>query len=253
MHSDRDSRTPLWEGETLAQPHRQRDKAERVRRMFDAIAPTYELVNTLFSGGRDGAWRRRGVSLAGVKASDRVLDVACGTGDFARAFSVFGAAPRLIVGCDFAARMLVRAAGRSRGRMAWVRADALSLPFAPGSFTVASCAFGIRNFQNLGLGLREMFRVLRVGGRAVILEFSRPSNPLWRVFYEFYATRVMPIGASLVSRDRTGAYRYLPHSVVSFPDPADLCELLRETGFSQVSATPMTLGIVTVYVAIKGE
>jgi demethylmenaquinone methyltransferase/2-methoxy-6-polyprenyl-1,4-benzoquinol methylase len=253
MQVDQNSREPLWDREQLEQPHRQRDKAERVRRMFDAIAPTYELVNTLFSGGRDAAWRRKSVSLARVGHSDRVLDVACGTGDFARAFEAANDPPPVIVGCDFAEQMLALAAARSATSLVWVQGDALCLPFANRAFTVASCAFGVRNFQDLEAGLREMHRVLEVGGRAVILEFSRPSHPLWRSLYEFYATRLMPIGASLVSRDRTGAYRYLPKSVVSFPDPADLCELLHETGFSEVSATPMTLGIVTVYVAHKGR
>jgi len=221
--------------------------------MFDAIAPTYELVNTLFSGGRDRAWRRQAVKLTGVTVDDSLLDVACGTGDFARAFQGHRPAPRRIVGCDFSGRMLSLAAARTAGCLSWVRADALSLPFREASFSVISCAFGIRNFQDLEAGLREMHRVLSPGGRAVILEFSRPAGRLFRRLYEFYSSRIMPVGAALISGDRTGAYRYLPRSVVSFPTAADLSGRLARVGFETISITPMTLGIVTVYVAHRAR
>ena len=133
----------------------------------------------------------------------------------------------------------------------WVECDALDLPFASGAFTLAGCAFGVRNFQHLETGLREMYRVLAVGGRAVILEFTRPSNRIFRILYEFYSSNVMPWGATLVSRDKTGAYRYLPRSVVSFPSTEAMCEHLKRAGFSKVIATPMTCGIVTSYLATK--
>jgi len=249
-------REPLWDNERLTTPHHLPDKSQRVRGMFDAIAPTYELVNTLFSGGRDHAWRRKAVKSAGITAGDTVLDVACGTGDFARTFHHHCPPPRLIVGCDFAPAMLCRAQSRTGPHMQWVRGDALSLPFPDASFTVVSCAFGIRNFQVLDAGLREMFRVLQPGGRAVILEFSRPRNRLWRAFYELYASRIMPLGAAWVSGDRTGAYRYLPRSVVSFPGNPELTERLIKAGFANVSSTALTFGIVTVYVArraVHGE
>lgn len=245
----------VWDAEELLSPHTRLDKADRVRRMFDAIAPTYELVNSLFSAGRDRAWRRRAVSFANPTSSDRVLDIACGTGDFARAFRLpQGGAirPRVIVGCDFAARMLRLAKERSPCEMEWVQADALVLPFRTASFTITGCAFGVRNFQDLDAGFREMHRVLAPGGRAVILEFSRPQNPLWRRMYEFYATRIMPLGATLVSRDRTGAYRYLPRSVLSFPDPSEMRVRLGQAGFVRVDVHSMTLGIVTIFVAVKG-
>ncbi|MBU0718811.1 MAG: ubiquinone/menaquinone biosynthesis methyltransferase [Planctomycetes bacterium] len=243
------STDPAWTDEALRSPHEVTDKAGRVRRMFDAIAPRYELVNTVFSGGRDRAWRRRAVELAVVRPEDDVLDVACGTGDFARAFG--RANPRSVVGCDFAHGMLVRAKGRPTGPTACCEADALRLPFRDGSFSIASCAFGVRNFQNLGTGLREMFRVLRPGGRAVILEFSRPANPVARALYEFYAARLMPLAASLLSGDRSGAYRYLPRSVVSFRDVAQMRAELCNAGFADVTATALTMGIVTVYVATR--
>ena len=210
--------------------------------MFNAIAPRYELVNSVFSVGRDATWRRRAVRLARVRADDDVLDVACGTGDFARAFSA--ARPRLVVGCDFAHDMLIRATRRAKGTSRWCEADALRLPYRSGSFSITSCAFGVRNFQNLDAGLREMFRVLRPGGRAVILEFAQPSNRLARGLYALYSTRLMPVVASWISKDRSGAYRYLPRSVVSFIDAGQMC-------FARVTATPLTMGVVTVYLALR--
>jgi len=250
---------PTWTRELLRAPHDAPDKSARVRQMFNAIAARYELVNTVFSAGRDAAWRLRAVELCEVQPDDAVLDVACGTGDFARTFASAGA--RTVVGCDFAHEMLLlamksrsrRAAGEVKGRARWCEGDALRLPFASGSFSISSCAFGVRNFADLDTGLREMFRVLRARGRAVILEFSRPRNGVARRLYEFYATRLMPIAATLVSGDRTGAYRYLPQSVVSFVEPEEMCRRLRHAGFSGVTATPLTLGIVTVYVAARDQ
>ncbi len=247
----------------LAAPHDVSDKASRVRRMFNVIAPRYELVNRLFSGGRDAAWRRKAVALADVHPPDEVLDVACGTGDFARCFASAGA--RLVVGCDFAHEMLVRAAAprrdrlrpvgdvlhapQRRGSSVWCEADALRLPFRGGSFSIVSCAFGVRNFADLDAGLAEMFRVLRPGGRLVILEFTRPRNRIARGFYEIYSARVMPVAATLISGDRTGAYRYLPQSVVSFVGAGEMVSRLQGVGFARATATPLTLGVVTVYVA----
>ncbi len=253
---------PVWTPDLLQSPHEAADKAPRVRRMFNAIAPRYELVNSLFSGGRDAYWRRRAVQFADVRAEDEVLDVACGTGNFARAFSQAG--PRRVVGCDFAHEMLIRAATvRERSSASgggpvagapgsdWVEADALRLPFGDGSFTIASCAFGVRNFADLDAGLGEMFRVLRPGGRAIIVEFTRPTNAVVRRFYEFFSNRVMPIAASWVSGDTSGAYRYFPRSVVTFLDADQMCARLRAAGFVQATATPLTWGVVTVYVATR--
>ncbi|HNQ23464.1 MAG TPA: ubiquinone/menaquinone biosynthesis methyltransferase [Phycisphaerae bacterium] len=240
---------PIWDAERLADPHTAPDKAQRVRAMFNAIAGRYELVNLLFSLGIDAGWRRRAVGVAGITAADEVLDVACGTGDFARCFARAGAAR--VVGCDFAHGMLLRARGRPRAKLDWCEADALRLPFADGAFSVTSCAFGVRNFTDLASGLREMGRVLRSGGRAVILEFTRPRHVLVRRVYELYATRLMPAAAGLVSGDRTGAYRYLPRSVVCFLSAEQTVAALREAGFAQVRAVPLTLGIVTVYVAVR--
>jgi len=236
-----------WTAGLLHEPHGARDKADRVQHMFNAIAPRYELVNRLFSLGRDRSWRRRAVRMAKVRTDDDVLDIACGTGDFARSFAA--AAPRSVVGCDFAKEMLALAAARPPHSITWREADALSLPFDDGSFSITSCAFGIRNFQDLHRGLGEMHRVLRPGGRAVILEFSRPKNRVFRFLYEIYANRFMPFAATVISRDRTGAYRYLPRSVVSFTTDQEVCDALRAVGFSRTETIAITLGVVTIYVA----
>lgn len=239
----------IWTDDLLGSPHGAPDKSSRVRRMFNAIAPRYELINSLFSFRQDAYWRRRAVELADVRADDDVLDVACGTGDFARAFCQGG--PRRVVGCDFAHEMLIRAAsgGERTRNSVWIEADAMCLPFRDGRFSIVSCAFGVRNFVDLDRGLREMHRVLRRGGRAVVLEFTRPPSAIFRQLYEFYSTRLMPTAASWVSGDRSGAYRYLPRSVVSFLDTGQMGTRLANAGFSRVNVTPLTMGIVTVYVA----
>ncbi|MBN1343076.1 MAG: bifunctional demethylmenaquinone methyltransferase/2-methoxy-6-polyprenyl-1,4-benzoquinol methylase UbiE [Phycisphaerae bacterium] len=245
----------LWDRERLTDPHHQPDKADRVRGMFDAIAPTYQLINTLASFGRDASWRRQAVALAATTSQDRVLDVACGTGDLAQAFRQRAGR---VVGVDFAERMLALAAAHAPRRQnrppaIWCRADALRLPFADGTFTMTCCAFGVRNFQDLDVGFREMYRVLRPGGRAVIVEFSMPENRLLRWLYGFYFERMMPRLATLVSRDRTGAYRYLARSVVAFVGRGEMVDRLRRAGFTGVACRPLTLGVVLVYVAEKGS
>ncbi len=238
---------PAWTADLLEKPHLVPDKAKRIRRMFNGIARRYELVNRLFSGGRDATWRRQAVRLARVRPDDVVLDVACGTGDFARAFLAGGAG--MVVGCDFAHQMLLLAASRDRPNLYWCEADAQNLPFRDGSFSITSCAFGVRNFTDLDLGLSEMHRVLVPRGQCVILEFTRPHHRLVRSLYEFYAGRFMPWAATLVSGDRTGAYRYLPRSVVSFPDAEQMGKRLRQAGFVETRAVPLTWGAVTIYLA----
>jgi len=268
---------PVWDKQLLIAPHRAADKARRVRAMFEAIAPSYERVNTIFSGGRDAVWRRAAVRLARVGRDDTVLDIACGTGDFARVFAAAGASR--VVGCDFAHQMLVLAAcgvrqrsslrgrrrssssrpaeldanGRPASTLRWCEADALRLPFQDGSFSIAACAFGVRNFQDLAAGFSEMHRVLRPGGRVVILEFSRPANRLAGLAYEVYSTKIMPLAASWLSGDRSGAYRYLPRSVLSFYSAEQMCARLGQAGFTDATATPLTFGVVTVYVARRGR
>ncbi|HSW45843.1 MAG TPA: ubiquinone/menaquinone biosynthesis methyltransferase [Phycisphaerae bacterium] len=240
-----------WDAARLSAPHVQPDKADRVRRMFDAIAPTYELVNRLGSAGRDACWRRDMVRLASVRADDVLLDVACGTGDVARAFAAGPVRPSRIVGVDFSERMLAIAARRPINRGLFVCGDALRLPVADGSASLVTCAFGIRNFQDLSAGWREMHRVLCDGGRAVVLEFSIPETPILRRLYLFYFRRILPLAAALVSRDRSGAYRYLPQSVLSFAGENTIRSTLMSAGFSDVTVHRRSGGIVALYVAVR--
>lgn len=243
--------SPAWDDDALADPHRRADKATRVRAMFNAIAPTYERINTLATFGRDAAWRRRAVREAAVEPDDVVLDVACGTGDMIRTFAVGETRPQRIIGVDFAGEMLAR--GDYAGieiPIELLKGDALDLPLPESSVDVISCAFGVRNFQDLGRGLSEMGRVARRGARVVILEFATPENPLLRWAYQTYCRVVLPTVAALVSRDKTRAYRYLPKSIETFTPRGAFIRLLEQAGFGRVCAISMNLGGVVIY---RGE
>jgi len=220
--------------------------------MFDAISPTYERVNRCVSFGRDAAWRKAAVSAARLRDGDIVLDICCGTGDMIRAFAAAASAPKLLIGVDFSREML------SCGEydacptpIRLIRADGLRLPVADGAVDVVSSAFGVRNFQDLDAGLREMRRVLRGGGRVIILEFALPENPILRLGYRLYCEKVMPLAAAMISRDKTGAYRYLPSSIKTFERRGAMLECLRLVGFERVRAKPMNLGGVVVYTGVR--
>ena len=253
--SSRIAAETVWTRDDLAQnPHRTPDKASRVRRMFAAIAPRYDLNNRLHSFGRDQAWRRRAVELCQVNARDEVLDAACGTGDFAAAFARAGAAR--VVGVDFTEQMIDIARDKARRldmpesrRPQYDVADATQLPYEDASFDIISIAFGIRNVDEPHHALREFRRVLRPEGRLVILEFSQPRRAIIRALNAVYCRHIMPITATLIARDRSGAYRYLPRSVATFADPSELARLLTESGFERVESYPFTFGVCTATLA----
>jgi demethylmenaquinone methyltransferase/2-methoxy-6-polyprenyl-1,4-benzoquinol methylase len=245
------SQSPPWDREALRAPHTRADKALRVEAMFDAIASTYERVNTVASLGRDAVWRRRTVAAADVRPSDVVLDLCCGTGDMLRAFAAARPPARLIIGVDFAAQMLARGVHDGLGNeIRLIRGDALRLPLADESVDVISCVFGVRNFQDLQAGLCEMYRVARPGGRVVILEFALPENRLLRWGYRFYCEHVLPRLATLISGDRSGAYRYLPRSIQTFERRDALAQRLEQAGFGNVRLEGMNFGGVVLY---RGE
>jgi demethylmenaquinone methyltransferase/2-methoxy-6-polyprenyl-1,4-benzoquinol methylase len=247
---------PAWADPELTNPHASADKPEKVRRMFAAIARSYDLNNRLHSFGQDQRWRRFAVRAAGVREGDFVLDVACGTGDLTRAFARARPSPARVVGLDFTQEMLDIAEEKRRRATAdtgitYLRGDAQNLPFPAASFDVLSIAFGIRNVGDPASAVREFQRVLRPGGRLVILEFDRPRFAPLRWLSDVYTRRIMPFTATLISRDRSGAYRYLPRSVETFLDRDQLAALLRASGFAAVRSTPLSFGICVCHVAHK--
>ena len=259
--------TPAWDKELLRNPHAAADKRGRVQRMFAAIAPSYDLNNRLHSLWMDQHWRRKAVKLATLQPTDRVVDVACGTGDLTLQF--LGSLHRIsqaplprgrVVGVDFTYEMLPFArgkgndpAGRTRPSAApvWINGDAQSLPLPDACADVVSIAFGIRNVADPAAAIREFYRVLRPGGRLIILEFSLPTNSLLRGLYNFYFRKVLPRTATLISGDKTGAYKYLPESVNTFVGREQMTGMMRAAGFDQLQQYPMTFGVCVCYHGVK--
>jgi demethylmenaquinone methyltransferase/2-methoxy-6-polyprenyl-1,4-benzoquinol methylase len=220
--------------------------AGEVRAMFDRIAPRYDLLNRAMTAGLDGRWRQTAAALADVAAGDRALDVCTGTGDLAFALADRVTASGEVVGVDFAERMLDRARAKAGGRPG-VRveaADALDLPFPDDAFAAATVAFGIRNVDDLDRGIAEMARVVRPGGRVVILEITTPAR--MRRFYELWFDRVVPHLGKLLGRDGA-AYAYLPASVRRFPGPPQLAARMAAAGLRDVRWRPLAFGIVAIH------
>ena len=271
---NRNETTTAWNEKLLQNPHAVADKRSRVQKMFAAIAPSYDLNNRLHSLWMDQLWRRKAVKLAGVTPTDAIVDVACGTGDLAIKFAkalwaVEGEAevPR-IIGVDFTYAMLPLARAKCGrmpaplatwdgpvflgSRMCWLNGDAQALPLPNKSADVASIAFGIRNVADPAAAIREFFRVLRPGGRVIILEFSLPANPVLRGMYNFYFRKILPRTATLISGDKTGAYKYLPESVNTFIGREQMMAMMRDAGFERVEAFALTFGVCVCYRGFRG-
>lgn len=242
----------LWDARLLANPHAVADKRARVQRMFAAIAESYDINNRVHSLWQDQRWRKKAVELAEVKAADVVVDVACGTGDLALAFAA--AKPARVIGIDFTIEMLplARAKPAFVRRMPWFLAgDAMHLPLPDACADIVSIAFGIRNVADPAAALREFRRILRPGGRVIILEFSLPTNPLLRGVYNAYFRHVLPHTATWISGDRTGAYRYLPESVNTFIGRQQMLGLMSGAGFDNPREHPLTFGACVCYRGVR--
>ena len=213
---------------------------DSVRTMFDRIAPVYDVMNRVMTAGLDVRWRRLTASAA-VRAGDRVLDAACGTGDLAIADLKAGAGK--VTGLDFSERMLERAR-RKDTRIEWVQGDMLALPFADATFDAATVGFGVRNVADLPLALTELRRVLRPGGRLAILEITQPRGAL-KPFFSLWFDRVVPLLGKVLPGG--SAYTYLPASVKRFPSAEGLAALLSESGFGEVKFTLMAGTIVALH------
>jgi demethylmenaquinone methyltransferase / 2-methoxy-6-polyprenyl-1,4-benzoquinol methylase len=220
--------------------------AQGVQRMFDRVAPRYDLANTVFSLGQDKAWRQAAAGATRLAAGEVAVDVACGTGALTRDLQVL-APEAVVVGLDFSQEMLRRAEG---GRFAG--GDALALPLADASVDVVTIAFGLRNLPEPGQGLLEFRRVLRPGGRLVVCEFSQPVVPVLREVYRRYLTRLMPVAARRLTSDPE-AYQYLARSIGAWPDQPGLARWLQEAGFTSVEWRDLTGGIVALHRGVAGE
>lgn len=270
--------SPAWNDRLLQNPHAAADKRGRVQRMFAAIAPSYDLNNRLHSLWMDEHWRRRTVKLAKLQPGDTVVDVACGTGDLTLKFAAGvhrainrgqGSGHNLVpprdrvFGIDFTYEMLPLARQKAASRplrgsqkhtyadiVQFACGDAAALPLDDQSADVVSIAFGIRNVADPGAALKEFFRVLRPGGRVMVLEFSLPTNLVLRGMYNFYFRKILPRTATLISGDKSGAYKYLPESVNTFIGREQMVGLMADAGFVNVKQYPMTFGVCICY---RGE
>lgn len=228
------------------------EKAERVRGVFDSVAPSYDLMNDVLSGGLHRAWKAYTVAVANVQPGQHVLDIAGGTGDLARAFAPRVGEQGRVVLTDINEAML--RTGRDRlldeGRVLPTAAcDAERLPFAEARFDLVSVAFGLRNMTHKEGALKEMARVLRPGGRLLVLEFSRPAAPL-RAAYDLYSFKLMPLLGKLVAGDAE-SYRYLAESIRMHPDQEALKAMMKDAGFGHVDVHNLAGGIVALHAGVK--
>lgn len=220
-------------------------KGRYVRRLFATIADRYDCITIALSYGQDRRWKRRLIALSRLRADDRLLDLACGTGDIL--FAAIGGV-RFAVGLDLTHRMLQLA--RRKGRAPLVTADMLALPFPAASFTVVTVGYGLRNVPDLRAAIREIHRVLTPRGRLLSLDFNRPSHPLIRHAYLTYLTIVGSSLGLLLHRD-PDTYRYIPESIRNYPGAEGVAAILSETGFGDVRAIPVLGGLMAIHTAYR--
>lgn len=228
-------------------------KKQQVELMFDKIAFRYDLMNRLLSFGIDVTWRKKMVKALNPLQPQTILDVATGTADVALLLAELN--PQLIEGVDISEEMLdigrKKVAGRKLERMiSLTRTDSENLPFESNKFDAATVAFGVRNFENLEKGLSEIYRVLKPGGRFIVLEFSKPKSFPFKQLFHFYFTQICPLLGKWITHD-VSAYDYLHRSVNAFPEGENFLNILNRTGFTQTQCKPLTFGISSLYSASK--
>jgi demethylmenaquinone methyltransferase/2-methoxy-6-polyprenyl-1,4-benzoquinol methylase len=228
-------------------------KKSQVAQMFNSIAGKYDFLNHFLSAGIDIYWRKKAINLLEKSKPARILDIATGTGDFA--IEALRVGPEKITGIDISEGML--AVGREKlqkknltSKIELLSGDSENLQFPDNSFEAVTAAFGVRNFENLEKGLSEMNRVLKPGGRVVILEFSKPTAFPMKQAYNFYFKNILPVFGKVISKDQA-AYTYLPESVQAFPDGTDFLKILDRVGFKSAQWQSLTFGICSIYTGIK--
>jgi len=224
-----------------------------VAQMFNSIAGKYDFLNHFLSAGVDIYWRKKAIDLLVSSQPKILLDIATGTGDFA--IEALRLQPQKIIGVDISEGML--AVGQEKlkrknltSQIELQLGDSENLNFPDNSFDAATAAFGVRNFENLNQGLQEIYRVLKPGGKLVILEFSKPQSFPFKQGYNFYFKHILPVFGKLISKDRA-AYTYLPESVQAFPDGPDFIHILKQVGFNTTQWHPLTFGISSIYTGVK--
>jgi demethylmenaquinone methyltransferase/2-methoxy-6-polyprenyl-1,4-benzoquinol methylase len=222
----------------------------QIRSMFAAIASRYDRTNTVLSAGIHHRWRRKAVRWSGATSGERVLDCATGTGDLAIAFRKAVGASGRVVGTDFVPEMIELARAKS-SEVEFEVADVTKLPYDDASFDIASISFGIRNVADPRKGIAELARVVRPGGRVIVLEFGQPRGPLFRSFYRWYARHILPRLGGALTGDRD-AYEYLEKSAGRFPCADDFVALMRESAdFASIEYVPLTFGVAYLYKGVK--
>lgn len=223
-----------------------------IRQIFSTVAPYVDLLSSGFSLGFDHFWRLKTVSLSGIREGERVLDVCTGTGELAQLLADKVGPGGTVTGADFCEEMLSRAREKTRGRrnLTYILSDAKQLPFADGTFDAVTVAFGMRNIPDTCYALREIERVLRPGGTFMCLELTRPQAKWFRALYEWYVFRVMPSIAEVVVKT-AAPYLYLPRSIEAFYPPEEFRHVIAECGFTGVTVDAMTMGIATIFRAVK--
>ncbi|MGA2623017.1 MAG: bifunctional demethylmenaquinone methyltransferase/2-methoxy-6-polyprenyl-1,4-benzoquinol methylase UbiE [Bacteroidota bacterium] len=224
-----------------------------IQAMFNAIAPKYDVLNHLLSFGLDIRWRKRALKLVEEKRKGKFLDIAAGSGDLS--IEAIGLQPQMIVATDFAANMLGVFRDKLNDRkitnpIHLASCDALHLPFTVDTFDLTMVAFGVRNFSDRLLGLKEMLRVLRPGGVCLILELTTPKLPVIAHLYNLYSKSILPMIGKIISRHNL-AYSYLPTSISEFPADEQFLSLMKEAGFREPSASFLTFGVATIYTGRK--